>query len=145
MTLQYPKLCLHIPGMDSRDIVSTPTRARYPSFFRAAAFGAALFNMPDTWSDPTSALRPELRRFAAVSPFCFGYPAQPDIASWRIRIIMIRSTDAFLRHSTPGPIDSRIVEVSWGFLLHPSCSGLSFGFQGLRHDARAPLEREQKT
>ena len=28
-----------------------------------------------------------LRRFAAVSPFCFGYPAQPDIASWRIRII----------------------------------------------------------
>ena len=22
-----------------------------------------------------------LRRFAAVSPFCFGYPAQPDIAS----------------------------------------------------------------
>ena len=34
-----------------------------------------------------------------------------------------RSTDAFLRHSTPGPIS----EVSWGFLLHPS--GLSFGFQ----------------
>ena len=24
---------------------------------------------------------PALRRFAAVSPFCFGYPAQPDIAS----------------------------------------------------------------
>ena len=23
----------------------------------------------------------ELRRLAAVSPFCFGYPAQPDIAS----------------------------------------------------------------
>ena len=35
----------------SRDNVSTLTRARYPSFFRAAAFGAALFNMPDTWSD----------------------------------------------------------------------------------------------
>ena len=34
-----------------------------------------------------------------------------------------RSTDAFLRHSTPGPIS----EVSWGFLLHPS--GLSLGFQ----------------
>ena len=34
-----------------------------------------------------------------------------------------RSTDALLRHSTPGPIS----EVSWGFLLHPS--GLSFGFQ----------------
>ena len=34
-----------------------------------------------------------------------------------------RSTDAFLRHSTPGPIS----EVSWGFHLHPS--GLSFGFQ----------------
>ena len=28
-----------------------------------------------------------LRRFAAVSPFCFGYPAQPDIASWPILII----------------------------------------------------------
>ena len=28
-----------------------------------------------------------LRRFAVVSPFCFGYPAQPDIASWCIRII----------------------------------------------------------
>ena len=35
----------------SKDIVSTLTRARYPSFFRAAAFGAALFNMPDKWSD----------------------------------------------------------------------------------------------
>ena len=34
-----------------------------------------------------------------------------------------RSTDAFLRHSTPGPMS----EVSWGFHLHPS--GLSFGFQ----------------
>ena len=30
-----------------------------------------------------------LRRFAAVSPFCFGNPAQPDIASWRIRILHI--------------------------------------------------------
>ena len=36
-----------------------------------------------------------------------------------------RSTDAFLRHSTPGA--GPISEVSWGFLLHPS--GLSFGFQ----------------
>ena len=36
-----------------------------------------------------------------------------------------RSTDAFLRHSTPGA--GPISEVSWGSLLHPS--GLSFGFQ----------------
>ena len=36
---------------------------------------------------------------------------------------LFRSTDAFLRLSTPGPIS----EVSWGFHLHPS--GLSFGFQ----------------
>ena len=36
-----------------------------------------------------------------------------------------QSTDAFLRHSTPGA--GPISEVSWGFLLHPS--GLSFGFQ----------------
>ena len=43
-----------------------------------------------------------------------------------------RSTDAFLRHSTPGPIS----EVSWGFLLHPS--GLSFGFQAR---CTGPLER----
>ena len=35
----------------SRDIVSTLTRARYPSFFREAAVGTALFNMPDTWSE----------------------------------------------------------------------------------------------
>ena len=41
------------------------------------------------------------------------------------------STDAFLRHSTPGPIS----EVSWGFLLHPS------GLSVFRHNARAPLER----
>ena len=44
-----------------------------------------------------------------------------------------RSTDAFLRHSTPGPI----AEVSWGFLLHPPVDFLSVS----RHDARAPLER----
>ena len=41
-----------------------------------------------------------LRRFAAVSPFCFGYPAQPDIASWRIRIIHI-SIDLDRRFSSP--------------------------------------------
>ena len=42
-----------------------------------------------------------LRRFAAVSPFCFGYPTQPDIASWRIRIIRI-SIDG--RFPSPPPI-----------------------------------------
>ena len=43
-----------------------------------------------------------LRRFAAVSPFCFGYPAQPDIASWRIRIIMISIDRRF-----SSPLESR--------------------------------------
>ena len=31
--------------------------------------------------EPTVQVFSRLRRFAAVSPFCFGYPAQPDIAS----------------------------------------------------------------
>ena len=70
----------------SRDIVSTLTRAWYPSFFRAAAVGAALFNMPDTWSDHFSvearvnprwetvhtcwSLSPPRTRFLSVSQPC---------------------------------------------------------------------------
>ena len=63
-----------------------------------------------------------LRRFAAVSPFCFGYPAQPDIASWRIRIIHNHFDRPTLFFAT-----RRQGRYPWGFLLHPS--GLSFGFQ----------------
>ena len=70
----------------STNIVSTLTRARYPSFFRAAAFGAVLFNMLDTWSDHFSvearvkprwetvhtccSLSPPRRRFLPVSQPC---------------------------------------------------------------------------
>ena len=63
---------------------------------------------------------PALRRFAAVSPFCFGYPAQPDKASWRIRIIHILIPGRFC-------FATRRQGRSEGFLLH--ASGLSFGFQ----------------
>ena len=56
----------------SRDIVSTLTRARYPSVFRAAAFGAALFNMPDTgtWSDHFSVEARVKPRWETVHTCC---------------------------------------------------------------------------
>ena len=54
----------------SRDIVPTLTRARYPSFFRAAAFGAALFNMPDTWSDHFSVEARVKPRWETVHTCC---------------------------------------------------------------------------
>ena len=69
---------------------------------------------------------PLLWRFAAVSPFCFGYPAQPDIASWRIRIIHISIDGRFTRSGFATRRQGRS-EVFWGFLVH--ASGLSFGLQ----------------
>ena len=75
-----------------------------------------------------------LRRFAAVSPFCFGYPAQPDIASSRIHIIhnhFDRPTLFFaIRRQGRYP---RSLEA---FFFTP-VDFLSVS----RHDARAPLER----
>ena len=60
----------------SRDIVSTLTRARYPSFFRAAAFGAALFSMPDTWLDHFSVEARVKPRWETVHTCCSLSPSR---------------------------------------------------------------------
>ena len=75
-----------------------------------------------------------LRRFAAVSPFCFGYPAQPDIASWRIRIIHNHFDRPTLFFATRR--QGRYPRSLEAFFFTP-VDFLSVS----RHDARAPLER----
>ena len=75
-----------------------------------------------------------LRRFAAVSPFCFGYPAQPDIASWRIRIINNHFDRPTLFFTTRR--QGRYPRSLEAFFFTP-VDFLSVS----RHDARAPLER----
>ena len=76
----------------------------------------------------------KLRRFAAVSPFCFGYPAQPDIASWRIRIIQNHFDRPTLFFATRR--QGRYPRSLEAFFFTP-VDFLSVS----RHDARAPLER----
>ena len=83
-----------------------------------------------------------LKRLAAVAPFCFGYPAQPDIPSWRISVTHISINGRF--SSQPDArADPRSLEV---FFFTP-VDFLSVS----RHEARAPrvvgmpLERLQKT
>ena len=78
--------------------------------------------------------KPALRRFAAVSPFCFGYPAQPDIASWRIRIIHNHFDQPTLFFATRR--QGRYPRSLEAFFFTP-VDFLSVS----RHDARAPLER----
>ena len=75
-----------------------------------------------------------LRRFAAVSPFCFGYPAQPDIASWRIRIIHNHFDRPTLFSATRR--QGRYPRSLEAFFFTPA-DFLSVS----RHDARVPLER----
>ena len=101
-------------------------------------------NLTETNWRPSSSLtieRPEfnrlnwcLRRFAAVSPFCFGYPAQPDIASWRIRIIHNHFDRPTLFFATRR--QGRCPRSLEAFIFTP-VAFLSVS----RHDARAPLER----
>ena len=79
---------------------------------------------------------PALRRFAAVSPFCFGYPAQPDIASWRIRIIHNHFDRPTLFFATRR--QGRYPRSLEAFFFTP-VDFLSVS----RHDARAPLERKK--
>ena len=77
-----------------------------------------------------------LRRFAVVSPFCFGYPAQPDIASWRIRIIHNHFDRPTLFFATRLQVQGRYPRCLEAFFFTP-VDFLSVS----RHDARAPLER----
>ena len=77
--------------------------------------------------------RVALRRFAAVSPFCFGYPAQPDIASWRIRIIHNHFDRPTLFFATRR--QGRYPRSLEAFFFTP----VDF-LSASRHDARAPLE-----
>ena len=85
-----------------------------------------------------TALSGRLRRFAAVSPFCFGYPAQPDIASWRIHIIhnhfAIDRPTLFFATRRQG----RYPRSLEAFFFTP-VDFLSVSRHV--HDARAPLER----
>ena len=77
-----------------------------------------------------------LRRFAAVSPFCFGYHAQPDIASWRICIRIKHNhfdRPTFFFATRPQGRYPRSLEA---FFFTP-VDFLSVS----SHDSRAPLER----
>ena len=80
------------------------------------------------------AVHTALRRFAAVSPFCFGYPAQPDIASRRIRIMHNHFDRPTLFFATRR--QGRYPRSLEAFFFTP-VDFLSVS----RHDARAPLER----
>ena len=94
------------------------------------------FSIHGYWLTMVLSTKTSLRRFAAVSPFCFGYPVQPDIASWRIRIIHISIDRRFPRDSTPRPISAQVSSWVEAFFFTP-VDFLSVS----RRDARAPFER----
>ena len=82
-----------------------------------------------------------LRRLVAVLPFCFGYPAQPDIASWHIRMII----HILINGRFSSPLDTRGDPRSLEAFFVTPVDFLSVS----RHDPRAPcvvgMPLDQKT
>ena len=125
-----------LPGSDSWPSKKKQKKKKFRSLFlHVLVQSSYILDVVGTfwiWSSTNMPRSIRSSRFAAVSPFCFGYPTQPDIVSWRIRIIRISIDGRFPRHGLLRLSSSRqctffrFTGTMHGLLLWQACYSYEF-------------------